>query len=184
MFRRLFKDLTPDSMRSSDEIRPGSVLILMGDNLKEMAADYRWMCERFVEERFHFVRHKKYRCANLQEAIDTVYSNASFMSRYVNGMLFSQICWRNHAAAMDLFRRRFLPANRDAYDHLEVGPGHGLFLVFAARDARRGQRDCMGSQPFEHGKHSRRTRETRRGKRRNPRDAGCGAGRTARRAIR
>jgi hypothetical protein len=35
---------------------------------------------------------------------------------------------------MDIYRDKFLPRNGEGYEHLEVGPGHGLFLVSAARD--------------------------------------------------
>jgi 2-polyprenyl-3-methyl-5-hydroxy-6-metoxy-1,4-benzoquinol methylase len=132
-----FKDLTPESMRLADGLAEMAV-VLMGDKVKDWAADYRWMCEMLMEERLYFARNKRYRRSTLAEAQEAVYSNAAFMSRYVNGLLFSQICWRNHAQAMDLFRTRFLPGNRAGYDHLEVGPGHGLFLVFAARDSRCG----------------------------------------------
>jgi len=133
--RASFKDVTAESMKFSDDVAQ-LALVLMDDKVKETASDYRWMCEMLMEERLYFVRHKKYRCASIQEAQDAVYSNRAFMSRYVNGLLFSQIFWRNHAQAIEIFRIRFLPNNRHMYQHLEVGPGHGLFLVFAARDER------------------------------------------------
>lgn len=112
------------------------VVALTGDDLDVFAHDYRWMCEVFREEQFYFARHKKYRRSTIDEAIRDVYGNASYMSRYVNGILLTQVLWLNHARAMDIYRDVFLPRNRAAYEHLEVGPGHGLFLVSAARDPR------------------------------------------------
>ena len=130
-----FKDVTSESMtRSNDAAR--LAVALMGNRLNDWAADYRWMCDMLMEERFYFTRNKRYRRSTLAEAQEAVYANLPFMSRYVNGLLVSQICWRNHARAMDLFRANFLPGNRSGYHHLEVGPGHGLFLVFAAQDQR------------------------------------------------
>lgn len=105
---------------------------------ERFAADYRWTCNMLREEQFYFVRNKRYRRATLAESIRDVYSDPDFMSRYMNGLLLSQIAWQNHAKAMDIYRARFLPGNKEGYRHLEIGPGHGLFLVFAAQDPRCG----------------------------------------------
>jgi 2-polyprenyl-3-methyl-5-hydroxy-6-metoxy-1,4-benzoquinol methylase len=112
------------------------VVALTGDDLDIFAEDYRWMCQVFREEQFYFARHKKYRRSTIEEAIRDIYGNAPYMSRYVNGILLTQVLWLNHAQAMDIYRDKFLPGNRAGYAHLEVGPGHGLFLVSAARDHR------------------------------------------------
>jgi 2-polyprenyl-3-methyl-5-hydroxy-6-metoxy-1,4-benzoquinol methylase len=112
------------------------VVALTGDELDIFAHDYRWTCEVVREEQFYFARHKKYRRSTIEEAIRDVYGNAPYMSRYVNGLLLTQVLWLNHAQAMDTYRDRFLHGNREGYEHLEVGPGHGLFLVSAARDPR------------------------------------------------
>ena len=114
------------------------VVALTGDDLGIFARDYRWMCEVVREEQFYFARHKKYRRSTIEQAIRDIYGNAPYMSRYVNGLFLSQVLWLNHAQAMDIYRDRFLPGNREGYEHLEVGPGHGLFLVSAARDPRCG----------------------------------------------
>ena len=113
-------------------------LSLMGDDLPRYCDDYRWMCQNFVEEELFFRRHKRYRLQSFADADREVYSNKSYMSRYVNGILLSQLFWHNHAAALELFRSRFLTRLPAAYRHLEVGPGHGLFLSFAAADQRCG----------------------------------------------
>jgi 2-polyprenyl-3-methyl-5-hydroxy-6-metoxy-1,4-benzoquinol methylase len=112
------------------------VVALTGDDLDIFADDYRWMCEVFREEQFYFRRHKKYRRSTIEEAIRDIYANPPYMARYVNGILLTQVLWQNHARAIDIYRHRFLPGNHEGYEHLEVGPGHGLFLVSAARDPR------------------------------------------------
>ncbi|HLG87701.1 MAG TPA: class I SAM-dependent methyltransferase [Alphaproteobacteria bacterium] len=89
-----------------------------------------------MEEELHFRRHQRYRLQTFAEADREVYSNPAYMSRYVNGILISQLFWRNHAQALDLFRTAFLPRLPDRFNHLEVGPGHGLFLSYAALDSR------------------------------------------------
>lgn len=112
------------------------ILLLGEDRLSEWASDYKWLCERFKEEQMHFFRHKQYRLSSLQEAIEQVYNNDAFMSRYMNAVLFTQLFWKNHALSMDLFRTQFIPEAQEGYDYLEVGPGHGLFMAFVAMDDR------------------------------------------------
>jgi len=114
------------------------VLALTGEELPRYCDDYRWMCENFIEEEAFFRRHNHYRRTRFDEVERDVYSNQAYMARYVNGILLSQLLWRNHAAALDLFQTRFLPALPEDYSHLEVGPGHGLFLSYAAADPRCG----------------------------------------------
>lgn len=101
--------------------------------LTQYASDYRWMCEQFLEEEFFFHREGRYRLSTFADAYREVYGNAPFMSRYVRGIMISQIVWDPHAHASDLFRTRFLPSIQPGSSYLEVGPGHGFFLAFASR---------------------------------------------------
>lgn len=133
--RAAFEHLGAEEMLRIDYVG-GLILASAGDAIDDYAADYRWMCDRLFDERLYFARNKKYRRSTPEQANQAVYANAAFMSRYLHGILLSQVCWRNHAAAMDLYRTRFLPGNRFGYDHLEIGPGHGLFLAIAAQDTR------------------------------------------------
>jgi 2-polyprenyl-3-methyl-5-hydroxy-6-metoxy-1,4-benzoquinol methylase len=135
-FLRLsFGQATDELMRRIDQVAELAA-VLMDGQLREFASAYRWMCGQFIEEQFYFARNNKYRLSTLREAKEKIYDNSKYMSRYMKGQLVSEVCWSNHARAMDLFRSRFLPSNASDYDHLEVGPGHGLSLVFAARDSR------------------------------------------------
>lgn len=106
--------------------------LLAGENLQQRVKDYKWLCERFREEQFYFFRHKKYRLSTVEEAIEQVYSNHEYMSQYMSGDLLAQIYWRNHALSMDIFRERFIEPASPGARYLEVGPGHGLYMAFAA----------------------------------------------------
>lgn len=108
------------------------VLAICGDNLPTYAVDYRWMCERFVEEEIHFARTGGYRLSSFAQASAEIYADPDYMSRYVRGILLSQVLWSPHARAMDLFRTRFLPSLKSSARYLEIGPGHGLFLHWAS----------------------------------------------------
>jgi ubiquinone/menaquinone biosynthesis C-methylase UbiE len=112
------------------------ILKVAGDDIDLHCANYHWMCDVYVEEHLFFRRNRRYRLQTFAEAVAEVYGNADYMSRYVQGTLLSQVFWHNHARAIDLFRTGFLTANKTNYEHLEIGPGHGLFLAYAASDPR------------------------------------------------
>ena len=109
------------------------VLNNTGSDLSGYCRDYRWMCEEFLKEEIFFRRNGTYRLSTFEDAYNEVYSNPDYMGKYVRGILISQIIWDPHARAFDLFRTTFLDRLPEQSAYLEVGPGHGLFLYFAAQ---------------------------------------------------
>lgn len=108
--------------------------------LREVCEDYKYVCQDLIlEEEWYFRRNKKYRLSTFEEAYREYYSKKGLMRRYMNGLLLSGIFWLNHANALEYYLSQFLPRNADGYDHLEVGPGHGLLIYFAAKDPRAGR---------------------------------------------
>lgn len=132
---RRFPETTTNALGDVDELAR-LVLCLAGDALHDHCADYRWVCDRIKEETLHFARTGNYRLRTFQAAFEEVYENHAYMTRYLNGLLLSQVWWANHTASLLSYRASFLPHNQKAYRHLEVGPGHGLFLFYAAADPR------------------------------------------------
>jgi 2-polyprenyl-3-methyl-5-hydroxy-6-metoxy-1,4-benzoquinol methylase len=128
-----FCNMNPAMLERREEVA-SLVNILCGNQTDRYVSDYHWMCDNFRDEQLYFARNKHYRLSSVEEAVREVYGNAPYMSRYVRGLLMSHIYWRNHAEAMDQYRTVFLPGNKKEYAHLDVGPGHGLFMVFAAQD--------------------------------------------------
>jgi 2-polyprenyl-3-methyl-5-hydroxy-6-metoxy-1,4-benzoquinol methylase len=110
---------------------------LSGDiagGIDTLCADYRFLCEDIViPEELHFRRNGSYRLTKFEDADRECYANGEFMNRYMNGLLMSDVMWANHAAAMTYYVRTYLPTLNAGADHLEIGPGHGIFLYFAAR---------------------------------------------------
>lgn len=99
--------------------------------------DYRFLCEAIVlPEELHFRRHGAYRLSRFADAERECYANAPFMNRYMNGLLVSNVLWANHACAFAAYVNDYLPSTRAGGAHLEIGPGHGLFLYFAAKAER------------------------------------------------
>jgi 2-polyprenyl-3-methyl-5-hydroxy-6-metoxy-1,4-benzoquinol methylase len=105
-------------------------------SLRDFATDYQWLCGRLYEEELYFRRTGAYRLSRFEDAVREVYANREYMSRYMNAVLLSHLWWENHSRVIEYYSRDFLRALPDDYTHLEVGPGHGLLLYFAARDSR------------------------------------------------
>lgn len=125
----------PAALIMADEIA-GLVLELAGNGLDELCADYRWMCDRVMEEELHFRRTGNYRLSRFEDALREVYSDRVYMGRYMNGLLLSQVLWSNHSDAMRFYVDRFLGGTAAGARHLEIGPGHGLLLTLAARSGK------------------------------------------------
>ena len=104
---------------------------LLGGNLEQACSDYLWMCARILEEEIYFRRNGNYRLQTIEEAIEHVYGDTEFMSKYLNGILISQVVWLNHLKAMHFYKTRFLSRLQPQSNHLEVGSGHGLLLSLA-----------------------------------------------------
>lgn len=104
--------------------------------LPALCGDYRYLCEKLVlPEEIHFRRNGRYRLSSFADAYRECYANQVVMNKYMNGLLLSNVFWDNHARVFAYFTRRYLPSLARGADHLEIGPGHGLFLYFAARRA-------------------------------------------------
>lgn len=138
----LIKSVTvrkPDVLRSSDQAAALIIKIIhhhLGE-IREVCEDYRFLCEEMIlAEEWYFRRHGHYRLSTFAEAESEYYSNPAFMKQYMNGLLLSSIFWLNHANALEYYISSFLNGNSDNYRHLEIGPGHGLLLYFAAQDSR------------------------------------------------
>lgn len=129
--RRRFESAPLDDLAFCEEL---AALIekISGSELTTFLEDYRWLCGVTLQEELFFRREHRYRLSTFAEAEQTVYADRVFMTRYMNGLLMTQLWWANHSIVLRYFRDAFLPANKDGYRHLEIGPGHGLFLFLAA----------------------------------------------------
>jgi 2-polyprenyl-3-methyl-5-hydroxy-6-metoxy-1,4-benzoquinol methylase len=117
---------------------------IAGTDLHRVCEDYRWLSDIMLEEEVHFRRTGRYRLSTFAEADAQVYSNLDMMPRYMNGVLASQLWWRNHSEMLQYFHSDFLGGNPPDFRHLEIGPGHGLFLSMAAASPR-----CRSAQGWD-----------------------------------
>jgi len=130
-----FVDRAPEVTATSEDVAAAVLRLAetIPGGLDGLCGDYRFLCEKIVlPEELHFRRHGRYRLSSFEDALEECYANAPFMARYMNGLLVSNVIWHNHAAAISSYAREYLPALKPGSRHLEIGPGHGLFLTFAA----------------------------------------------------
>jgi 2-polyprenyl-3-methyl-5-hydroxy-6-metoxy-1,4-benzoquinol methylase len=134
-FRRRFAASTQEQLVFLNALSEHITKLIDGD-LEQHTKDYAWLCQEQIAEELHFRREGRYKLSTFEEAYREVYSNKSYMTRYMNGLLMTQLWWSNHTAVMNFYQNRFLAENNPGYSHLEIGPGHGLFLYFASKDPR------------------------------------------------
>ncbi|MGC9954216.1 MAG: methyltransferase domain-containing protein [Rhizomicrobium sp.] len=127
-----FAESGADELAFADDMAE-RIVKLTGPALHKVCQDYAWLCGVILDEELYFRRTGHYQLSTFAEALAKVYANSDFMSRYLNGILMSQLWWRNHAEVLRFFRDVYLPGNPSPFTHLEVGPGHGLFLHLAAQ---------------------------------------------------
>jgi 2-polyprenyl-3-methyl-5-hydroxy-6-metoxy-1,4-benzoquinol methylase len=97
-----------------------------------LASDYRFLCQDIVlPEELHFRRTGSYRLTKFQDALREVYNDHAFMTRYMNGLLVSDVLWINHCQGLQHYVN-FIARLRPQADVLEIGPGHGLLLYLAS----------------------------------------------------
>lgn len=124
------------AQRAATELAAAATLTLAGEALPRCVAGYRWTCDRLRDEELFFHRHGRYRLSTFAEADAEVYSNADYMTPYVDGLLLSQVLWFNHAATFAMFMDDVLGRQDAPFDYLEIGPGHGLMVAQAGAHAK------------------------------------------------
>jgi 2-polyprenyl-3-methyl-5-hydroxy-6-metoxy-1,4-benzoquinol methylase len=131
-----FRELSAENLKFADDVAL-LILRIAGKNLEQCCADYRWLTQIVLEEEIFFRRENRYRLTTFAEALANVYSDRAYMTRYMNGLLLSQLWWANHTQVLHQFENVYLPAIPAGASHLEIGPGHGLYLYLAANSPQR-----------------------------------------------
>ncbi len=127
----------------SDQLS-GLILKIKGDELETACSNYLWTCDQLKEEMLFFYREGKYRYSKLEDAIKHVYSNAEYMEKYLDGLLLTQVLWKNQFDAIFHLVEYFLKKISKPFRHLEVGPGHGLLLYLVSKNA-----NCISAEGWD-----------------------------------
>lgn len=86
------------------------------------------LINQVVHSRLEFIRNGRYPAKSQDTALDEVYSNKSTMQQYMLGLALSYFLWKHHFQLLCFFREHVKKTGTNK-QILEVGCGHGLFLV-------------------------------------------------------
>jgi 2-polyprenyl-3-methyl-5-hydroxy-6-metoxy-1,4-benzoquinol methylase len=110
-----------------------------------LVSAYLKLCGDMLREQARFLQTGRY-SASAQE-IKNIYLNKTGMMSYMCGLALSQFLWKNHYAMFRFFNRKVLRYADRTRSYLEIGPGHGLFLVEAVRNLKCQQYEAVDISP-------------------------------------
>jgi SAM-dependent methyltransferase len=100
-----------------------------GLSLEAVGDAYLTIVNDTMREQAYFRKHGRYRYSTFAEVAGSVYFDDGYMSRYMYGLAISSFLWPNHLDLLRYFNGT-LPTTKPGR-YLEVGPGHGYFLLTA-----------------------------------------------------
>lgn len=101
--------------------------------IEEAVEAYLKMSSNILVEQTLFLKSGKYRYSTLEEVEHNVYANPVYMRNYMIGVALSQFFWKNHNHMFLFFKKHI--ENLHKANYLEIGSGHGLFLLEAISTA-------------------------------------------------
>ena len=122
-------DVRDDELRDLDAyIRFAESVGIATDVLAE---SYDLIVKDTLREQMYFQRHGRYRYSTFDEVASSVYFNDEYMRMYMHGLAITAYLWPNHRALHRYFVDA-IPTDKDGR-YLEIGPGHGVFMMCAMR---------------------------------------------------
>jgi len=94
-----------------------------------LVASYRTIVEDACAEQLEFRRTRRYRHSTFAAVARSVYFDQDYMTRYMVGLALSYFLWPNQIQIRRFFHQTLPQLDRGNY--LEIGPGHGMFLLQA-----------------------------------------------------
>lgn len=116
-----------------------------GLDIPYLADCYDLIVKDTLREQMYFMRHRRYRYSTFDEVANSVYFDDAYMRKYMHGLALTSYLWPNHRALHRYFIDRIPVAQGGHY--LEVGPGHGLYMVSAMRKSAYEQFDGIDISP-------------------------------------
>jgi 2-polyprenyl-3-methyl-5-hydroxy-6-metoxy-1,4-benzoquinol methylase len=133
----LQSDFLADSLREvgDEELRDLDAYLKFGLasglDIPYLAECYDLIVKDTLREQMYFMRHGKYRYSSFAEVADSVYFDDEYMRKYMHGLALTSYLWPNHRTLHRYFVAQ-VPTNQ-AGRYLEIGPGHGMYMVSAMR---------------------------------------------------
>jgi len=99
---------------------------------------YLKLCTDMMVSQKYFLKFKKYPIDDEKVAYKKVYDNVNKMKSYMIGVAMSQFLWPTLYAMYSFFIEKISNENSKIKNYLEIGPGHGLFLIQALKKLKKG----------------------------------------------
>ena len=103
----------------------------MGLAVEYLAECYDLIVKDTLREQLYFQRNKRYRYSTFDEVAASVYFDDEYMRKYMHGLAITAYLWPNHRELHRYFSHT-LPTNVHGR-YLEIGPGHGMYMMTAMR---------------------------------------------------
>jgi SAM-dependent methyltransferase len=100
-------------------------------NIEIATKAYLKMCADMMISHLYFYKYNKYPLDDQKSAFEKVYDNVSEMKSYVYGIALSQFLWPTHYSMYSFFQNEIKKKELEIDNYLEIGCGHGLFLLEA-----------------------------------------------------
>lgn len=106
---------------------------LINDETKriEVVQVYNDLCMEMLREQIKFRKRGVYPTGDVDAVRKNIYDQPDVMYKYMVGLLISQMLWPNHYRLFRFFQKVLAKAKPARY--LEVGAGHGMFILEALR---------------------------------------------------
>jgi SAM-dependent methyltransferase len=118
----------------------------LGGSPVESLAEYTVM---YLKEQLRFEKTGKYASDDFDEIRSKVYDNPEVMRRfYLEGLMLTHAFWPIHLDIHALFSGSFLPRVPDGGEGLEVGFGHGLYLLEILTERPRTRTSSFDISPY------------------------------------
>ena len=111
-------------------IRRIGYFLEQGKSYETIADGYLKFCFYFLEERKYFVEHDAYRHSSYKE-IAYLYEDSEYMKNYMIGLSIAVYLWKIQRDTIRFFEQKCRQSTCSGGRYLEVGPGHGEYLVTA-----------------------------------------------------
>lgn len=116
-----------------------------GLSVDYLAECYDLIVKDTLREQLYFQRHNRYRYSTFDEVAKSVYFDDEYMRKYMHGLAITAYLWPNHRELHRYFART-IPAGRQG-KYLEIGPGHGMFMMTAMRKSEYDEFDGIDLSP-------------------------------------
>lgn len=129
---KMLSAYTDGELAKLDELAR-TLMMIVGPDIDAYCQCYRWFAREILKETMYFQENGEYRYSSATEVFKDIYSDSAYMSKYNKGLLLSNLWWKNHFDCLSFYREEFVPVISSSHRHLEIGPGHGIYLLYALK---------------------------------------------------